>query len=262
VRVGNGAAGQMQLDALGELVTLTWTWHERGEECDEDEWRFVRSLVDMAARRWRDQDRGIWEWRAEPRHFVHSKAACWAALDCGIRLAGDLGSELDTEPWRRERDAIRAAVFDEGFDERRGTFLQAFGEPELDAAALLLPVTGIVAWEDERMRGTADAIAAALGERGLVRRYEGDDGLAGREGAFLACSFWLAEVYAHQGRLDRAREVYDAAAATASPLGLFSEEHEAPAGSALGNYPQALTHLAQIAAATALREAGAQPASP
>lgn len=259
VRVGNGAAGQMQLDALGELVALTWTWHRRGAACDEDEWRFVRSLVDMAARRWREPDRGIWEWRAQPRHFVHSKAACWAALDCGLRLADDLGADVDRELWRRERDAIRAAVFADGWDERRGCFRQALGAPELDAAALLLPVTGIVGWDDERMRRTADAIAAALGENGLVRRYEGDDGLPGREGAFLACSFWLAEAYARQGRLDRARAVYDAVAATASPLGLLSEEHEGPGGAALGNYPQALTHLAQIAAADALRAAGAAP---
>ncbi|UGS38338.1 glycoside hydrolase family 15 protein [Capillimicrobium parvum] len=256
VRVGNGAAGQLQLDALGELVTLTWAWHERGQECDADEWRFVRALVDLAARSWRKPDRGIWEWRAGPRHFVHSKAACWAALDCGMRLAEAVGSEIDTEPWRRERDAVRAAVLDRGWDAGRGTFRQAFDGDELDAAVLLLPVTGIVDWDDERMRSTADAVAEGLDDGGLIRRYDGDgDGLPGREGAFLACTFWLAEVYAHQGRLDRAREVYDRAAATASPLGLFSEEHDPHTGMALGNYPQALTHLAQIAAATALREA-------
>ena len=144
VRVGNGAAGQMQLDALGELVALAWTWHRRGAACDEDEWRFVRSLVDTAARRWREPDRGIWEWRAQPRHFVHSKAACWAALDCGLRLADDLGADVDRERRRRERDAIRTAVFADGWDQRRGCFRQALGAPELDAAALLLPVTGIV----------------------------------------------------------------------------------------------------------------------
>jgi GH15 family glucan-1,4-alpha-glucosidase len=256
VRVGNGAARQMQLDALGELVHLTWMWHERGQECDADEWRFVRSLVDAAARRWREPDRGIWEWRAEPRHFVHSKAACWSALDCGLRLAEALEADVPAAGWRRERDAIRDAVLDAGWHPERRGFRQAFGRDELDAAALMLPVTGIVAWDDERMASTADAIARALDDGGLIRRYEGaDDGLPGREGAFLACSFWLAEAYAYQGRTGRAREVYDAAMATAGPLGLFSEEHDTGRGEPVGNYPQTLTHLAQIAAATALRQA-------
>nr|WP_281381642.1 glycoside hydrolase family 15 protein [Conexibacter arvalis] len=257
VRVGNGAAEQAQLDTLGELVNLAWERHQRGRTPDGDEWRFLRSVADAAAARWRAPDRGIWEWRGPRRQLVHSKAACWAALDRGARLAEALGDgDAPTARWRRERDAVADAIARDGWDERRGAFVQAFGARELDAAALLLPVTGFVEWDDARMVGTADAIADALDDDGLVRRYDGDDGLPGREGAFLACSFWLSEALARQGRLDAAWRRYERALATASPTGLWSEQHDPAAGAPLGNYPQALTHLAQIGARLALHDAG------
>lgn len=252
VRVGNEASTQLQLDALGELLGTSWAWHERGHAPDRDEWRFLRGVAATAARRWREPDRGIWEWRGEPLHFVHSKASCWAALDRGLRLARDLGDEVPEDEWRGAMDAIRRAIETDGWDGRRRAFRQAFGVDALDASVLLLPVTGVVGWDDERMASTADAIRDELGEGGLIRRHRTDDGLPGEEGTFLACSFWLAEVYARQGRHAEAREVYDAAMATASPLGLFAEEHDPERGEALGNYPQALTHLAQIAAGLAL----------
>jgi GH15 family glucan-1,4-alpha-glucosidase len=252
VHVGNSATGQFQLDAFGELVNLAWRWHERGNSPDDDLWRFLVTLVDTAAERWREPDRGIWEWRPRPRHWVHSKALCWTALDRGLRLAEECMRKAPVTRWRKERSAIRRAIERDGYDRRRGVFVQSFGARQLDAALLQLPVTGFVEWDDERMVRTTDAVRDELWDRGLVRRYRAADGQPGREGAFLACSFWLAECYARQDRLSEAREVFDNAMATANDLGLFSEEFDTRNGEMMGNFPQALTHLSHVAAAHAL----------
>jgi GH15 family glucan-1,4-alpha-glucosidase len=254
VRIGNSAHDQLQLDALGELVNLTWRWHLRGNSRDDDEWRFLLQLVDAAAERWQEPDAGIWEWPGDPRHFVHSKVLCWAALDRGLRLAEACMRKAPERRWRKARDDVRDAVESEGYDADRGVFVQAFGHSELDAALTLLPTVEFVDWGDERMVRTADAILDELEVDGLIRRYKTADGLGGREGAFLACSFWLAECLAHQQRLEQARELFDRAVATANGLGLFSEEYDTGAGEMLGNFPQGLTHLSHIATATALRE--------
>ena len=254
VRAGNRASGQLQLDAFGELVNLTWRWHLRGNSPDDDEWRFVHDLVDEAVERWREPDAGIWEWPGEPKHFVHSKALCWAAVDRGLRLAQECMRKAPERRWRRAREEIREAVESRGYDERRGVFVQAFGESELDAALLLLPTAGFVDWRDERMVRTVDAIREELDDGGLLRRYRCPDGLGGREGAFVACSFWLAECLANQRRLDEARAAFDRAMACANALGLFSEEYDARAEEMLGNFPQGLTHLSHIAAVVAIHE--------
>ncbi|MCW3067332.1 MAG: glycoside hydrolase 15-related, partial [Solirubrobacterales bacterium] len=257
VRVGNDASGQLQLDALGELVDLSWRWHRRGNSPDDDGWRFLLSLVDAAAERWSEPDRGLWEWRGDPEHFVHSKVWCWAALDRGIRLADECLRRAPVRRWARERDAVREAVESDGYDEERGVFVQAFGRPDLDAALLLLPTVEFVEWDDERMVRTTDAVREELAAGdGLLFRYTRRDGLPGREGAFLACSFWLAECLAQQGRADAAREVFDASVAAANDLGLFSEERDPNGAEMLGNFPQALSHLAHMAAWHALQEAG------
>ncbi len=256
VRVGNGAAGQLQLDAFGEILNLAWRWHLRGHSPDDDEWRFFSELVDSAVQRWSEPDRGIWEWRGEPRHFVHSKACCWAAVDRGLRLAEECARKAPTRRWEKARDEIRAAIESRGYDEERGVFVQCFDEPALDSALLLLPVVGFVAFDDERMLRTTDAVREELDAGGFLYRYRQDDELAGEEGAFLACSFWLAECYARQGRLPQAREVFDRAMGAASPLGLFSEQIDPESGELLGNYPQTLTHLSHVAAAAALAASG------
>ncbi len=250
VRVGNGAAEQFQLDAYGQVLDQSWSWHCRGNSPEDDYWRFLADLVDAACQRWEEPDRGIWEWRGKPRHFVHSKALAWSAIDRGIRIAEDTGREVP-ERWPAARDELHEAILSRGYDERRGTFVQAFDGEDLDAALLRLPAVGFCEWDDERMIGTADAIREALDFDGLLRRYDADDGMA-PEGAFLPCSFWLATCLARQGRAKKAREVFERTAATANDLGLFAEEHDPASGQMLGNFPQALTHLSHIEAALAL----------
>jgi GH15 family glucan-1,4-alpha-glucosidase len=252
VRVGNAAVKQRQLDVYGELLHLALRWHERGHSPDDDYWRFIVELVDVAARHWREPDRGIWERRGEPLHLVHSKAMCWAALEFGIRLAEECMRRAPVRRWARERDALRRTIERRGYDRKRGVFVRSFGERRLDASLLLLPTVGFVAWDDERMVRTVDAIRDELEDDGLLYRNRGEDGLAGEEGAFLPCSFWLVECLANQGRHDEARRVFDRAVSTANELGLFAEEYDPKSRELLGNYPQALTHLSHIAAAVAL----------
>jgi GH15 family glucan-1,4-alpha-glucosidase len=254
IRVGNGAAGQFQLDALGEMLNQAWRWHRRGRSPDDDEWRFFAELVETAVERWAEPDRGIWEWRNEPRQFVHSKAGCWTAIERGLTLAEECTRRAPVRRWKHAREEIREAIETRGYDRRRGVFVQCFDEPELDAALLLLPVLGFIEFDDERMIRTADAVRETLGAGGFLRRYDRDDGLPGKEGAFLACSFWLVECYARQGRLGEAREVFDHALGAASPRGVFSEQIDPDSRELLGNYPQALTHLSHIAAAIALEQ--------
>ncbi|MBV9003750.1 MAG: glycoside hydrolase family 15 protein [Solirubrobacterales bacterium] len=255
VRTGNDAAGQLQLDAYGELVNLTWRWHRRGHSPGDDDWRFLVSLIDLAAEGWRQRDCGIWEWPGDPDHFVHSKVLCWSALDRGIRLADECMRRAPTRRWKRARDELRKTIERRGYDRKRGVYVQAFDRPELDAALLLLPTVEYVDWGDERMLRTVDAIREDLDAGGgLLYRYRRDDGLPGQEGAFLSCSFWLVECLARGGRPQDAREVFDKAIARANHLGLFSEEVDPGTGQLLGNFPQGLTHLAHISAAVALAE--------
>jgi GH15 family glucan-1,4-alpha-glucosidase len=256
VRVGNAAAGQRQLDVYGYLLDLAWRWHRRGESPDDDYWRFLVDLVDTAAEQWTEPDRGIWEVRGDPRHFVHSKVMCWAALDRGLRLAEECGRRAPVRRWSRQRDAVREAVETEGYDRDRGVFVRAFGHPEPDAALLLLPSFDFVAYDDERMVRTTTCVRDELDHHGLLRRYRVEDGLPGGEGLFLACTFWLAECLARQGRHDEAVRFYDRAVGTGNDLGLFAEECDPTTGQALGNVPQGLTHLSHIAAALALADAG------
>jgi GH15 family glucan-1,4-alpha-glucosidase len=254
VRIGNAAARQHQHDVYGELLDLAWAWHLRGKTPGADDWRFLAELVNAAADRWTTPDHGIWELRGQPVHLVHSKVMCWVALDRGLRLAADLGFPAPVAGWTATREAIRAAVERHGYDPARGVFTQAFGRPELDAALLLLPAVGFVAWDDQRMLRTVDAVRAELEVDGLLLRYRAPDGLQGAEGVFVACTFWLAECLARQARTAQAKVAFAKASATANDLGLFAEEFHPATGTLLGNFPQALTHLSHITAAVALAE--------
>jgi GH15 family glucan-1,4-alpha-glucosidase len=254
VRIGNGAAKQEQFDVYGELLDLAWQWHERGHSPDDDYWRFLSSLVDRAAEIWKQPDHGMWEMRGRPRHFVQSKAMCWVAIERGLQFAGD-GRRAPTREWRRARDEVRAAIDRRGYSRKTGTFVQAFGGTDLDASLLLLPVFGFVAWDDERMVRTVDAIGKRLVRDGMVLRYRTSDGIAGGEAPFVACTFWYAECLAHQGRRAEAEAAFDRASAAANDLGLYSEEFDPATGELLGNFPQALSHLSHLTAALAIADA-------
>lgn len=253
VRVGNGAAGQDQHDVFGQVLDLIWRWHERGSSPGDDVWRFICGLVERTEREWRRPDPGLWEFRADPKHFTHSKTMCWVAFDRAIRLAEDTGREAPLERWREIREEIAAAIHRQAWHEHVGAYTQAFDTDELDAAVLRMPTVGFCAWDDERIVSTARAVRRGLDAGGgLIKRYLGDDAQPGQEGAFLPCTFWLAEVLARAGRREEAREVFDAAVATRNDLGLFSEEYDPAAGEMLGNFPQALTHFSHIEAVLAL----------
>lgn len=253
VRLGNGAANQLQLDGMGQLVDLAWNRLQRGEAPDPAYVALLVGVVEAILAHWREPDFGIWEMRRQPLHFVHSQVMCWAALDRGIAVVEKTGTEAPLERWRAARDELRAAIETKGYDSQRGVFVQAFENRELDAALLLLPKVGFVAYDDPRMVRTTEAIAQQL-RRGeaLVLRYKMDDGLPDDEGCFVACSFWLVQCLALQGRRDEARALFDAACGLANDLGLFAEEHDGK--QMLGNFPQGLSHYSHIAAAVALRE--------
>jgi GH15 family glucan-1,4-alpha-glucosidase len=253
VRIGNAAAKQLQLDVYGYLLDLAWEWHRMGSSPDDDYWRFLVTLVDAASERWKEPDSGIWEMRGPPRHFVHSKAMCWVAVDRGLQLAEQCMRRAPTKRWKAARDELRHELETKGFDAKANTFRQCYGSTDVDASLLLLPNFGFVDYSDPRMIGTTDAVRQQLDVGGgLLLRYKGEDSLEGQEGTFLACSFWLVECLAQQDRLDEAREVFEHAAATANDLGLFSEEVDIKDGSLLGNFPQGISHFSHVAAAVAL----------
>jgi GH15 family glucan-1,4-alpha-glucosidase len=252
VRIGNGAAEQFQADMYGLVLELSWRWSERGERPDENYWGFLTAIVEAAIARRHLPDRGIWEVRSRPMHFVQSKVMCWAAVDSGIALAERYSLPAPVDRWREERDGIRQDVEKRGYDRKRGVFVRSYGSRDVDAALLLLPAVEFVAWDDERMVRTTDAIREDLLLDGLVQRYKAKDGLKGTEGVFVACTFWLAECLAHQRRRKEAHEAFERACGCANDLGLFAEEYQPKLGEMLGNFPQGLTHLAHVSAAMAL----------
>jgi GH15 family glucan-1,4-alpha-glucosidase len=255
VRVGNDAVGQIQLDVYGEILYLAWIWYRRGHEPDEDYWDFLVDVLNATVNKWHLPDQGIWEMRGKPRHFIQSKAMCWAALDRGVKMAEELGREAPVEKWKKALEEIRRAIEERGYDPDRGVFIQAFDFPRMDSALLLLPITGFIEYRDERMIRTTDAVRDELEEHGFLRRYASDDdGLEGKEGTFLACTFWLVECLAKQGRRKEAHAVFETALAAGNDLLLFSEEFDPHKKEMLGNFPQGLTHLSLIAAAMALNE--------
>ncbi len=251
VRVGNAAWRQKQLDVLGHVLDSAWTIRDELDDADELTRSFLRQLADRAARQWREADSSIWEGRESERHYVVSKVGCWVALDRAVRLGAHVGDATDRRRWARARDELRRVVLRAGFDERRGAFTGAFGSDHLDAG-VLLALQGFVEPDDPRMTSTIALLEDELGDDGLLRRWTG-----ARDGAFLPACFWLAECHARAGRLARAHEVFERAAEAASDLGLLSEEVDPRTGDALGNVPQAISHVALVNAAQALKEAEA-----
>ncbi|MDB4935225.1 MAG: Glucoamylase, partial [Labilithrix sp.] len=267
VRVGNGAARQLQLDIYGELMDAIYLFNKHATPISYDLWTHVRRILDWVAAHWRDPDSGVWEMRTGPQQFVYSKLMCWVALDRGLRLAEKRSFPAPRDRWLTERDAVYETIMHEGWSEERQAFVQLFGGDELDASNLIMPLVFFVSPSDPKMQKTLDAILAGPRERGLVSdglvyRYDTEqprDGLTGREGTFNMCTFWLVEALTRAAggdsrKLWDARLLFERMLGYANHLGLYGEQTGA-SGEALGNYPQALTHIALISAAVNLDRA-------
>jgi GH15 family glucan-1,4-alpha-glucosidase len=251
VRVGNGAFDQRQNDVYGAVLDSILLHTRRSERLPRRLWPIVMSQAEGAIRVWKQPDQGIWEARGEPQHYVSSKLMCWIALDRAAKLAHIRGDQRLTAKWRAAAEEIHADVLANGVSER-GVLRQHYGTDALDASTLLAAMFGFLPREDERMRNTVNAIDEELTEDGFVLRYktdETDDGLSGKEGTFLICSFWLVSALVRVGEVGRARDLLERLLRVASPLGLFAEEFETDTGRHLGNFPQAFSHLALIEAA-------------
>jgi GH15 family glucan-1,4-alpha-glucosidase len=257
VRVGNAAASQMQLDVYGELMDALYQACKRGLAPDDAAWDLQRALLAHLENVWVQPDEGIWEVRGPPRHFTYSKVMAWVAFDRAVKMVEGMGVSGPVERWRELRERIHADVCERGFSERRGCFVQSYGSEELDAALLLIPITGFLPAEDERVRQTVQAIQHELTVDGLVMRYlphESVDGLPPGEGVFLACSFWLVDNLCLQGRREEAHALFERLAALVNDVGLLAEEYDPAARRFLGNFPQAFSHVALVNTALTLSE--------
>jgi GH15 family glucan-1,4-alpha-glucosidase len=248
VRVGNDAYSQQQHDVWGALLDSVYLHTRSRDSLDERVWPILKRQVEAAIANWRKPDRGIWEVRGDPKHFTSSKMFCWVACDRGARLAELREDAEHLARWQAAADEIHADIIERGVDDR-GVFVQHYDTTALDASLLLLPIVRFLPPEDERIRKTVFAIAEELTDHGLVLRYrtdETDDGLEGREGTFLICSFWMVAALCEIGELEHARGMCERLLGLASSLGLYAEEVDARTGRHLGNFPQAFTHLALI----------------
>jgi GH15 family glucan-1,4-alpha-glucosidase len=264
VRIGNGAYNQLQLDIYGELMDAVYLSNKYGKPVAYDGWTWLRRMIDWVCDNWDRKDEGIWEVRGGRQHFVYSKVMCWVALDRGLRLAEKRSFPADRARWLEVRDRLYQDIFEKGWSRKRQAFAQSYGSDTLDASNLIMPMVFFVSPDDPRMLSTLDAILEPLERGGLVEnnlvfRYntgKTDDGLAGEEGTFNMCTFWLVEAMARAGRrnperLRAARLMFEEMLGYANHLGLYAEE-TGPCGEALGNFPQAFTHLALISAAVNL----------
>jgi GH15 family glucan-1,4-alpha-glucosidase len=267
VRIGNGAYDQLQLDIYGELIDSMYLYNRYGAPLPHDTWESVRTFAQWVVDNWQHEDEGIWEVRGGRSHFVYSKLMCWVALDRATRIAEQRSLPADTDAWKRVRDTIYQEIMSKGWNERRGAFVQRYDSDHLDAATLMMPLVLFVSPVDDRMLRTLDAVMRSPADGGLlsnslVYRYNvttSSDGLAGDEGTFNICTFWLVEALTRVGRykpeyLKSARQIFERMLGFASPLGLYAEE-TGPRGEALGNFPQAFTHLSLISAAVNLDRA-------
>ncbi|UWE09088.1 glycoside hydrolase family 15 protein [Actinacidiphila bryophytorum] len=257
VRVGNAAAGQLQLDVYGEVLDSLFLARNSGLRDEAHAWNLQRSLMEFLESKWHEPDEGIWEVRGPRRHFVHSKVMAWVAADRAVRTV-EAHPELrgDADLWRSMRAQVHAEVCEKGYDPGRNTFTQYYGSAQLDAATLLIPQVGFLPATDHRVVGTVEAVQRELDHGGFVRRYSPDtggvDGLPGSEGAFLACSFWLADALHMIGRTEEAGQLFERLLGLRSDLGLLAEEWDPVAGRQLGNFPQAFSHVGLVNTALTL----------
>jgi GH15 family glucan-1,4-alpha-glucosidase len=255
VRAGNAAAGQTQLDVYGDVLQTAWLYACARGGLDRDIGRRLGDLADLVCAIWRQPDSGIWEVRSEPVHFIHSKMMCWVALDRASRLArSGWIPDRRLKLWEREAATIRSFVEGHGWSEAKQSYVRSAGSTELDASVLMAVLLGYDDPSSERLQTTVRAIRTELGKGPLLYRYSGEDGLGGSEGFFLTCSFWLVDALARLGHVDEAAESMEALLALSNDVGLYAEEVQPETGAFLGNFPQALVHLALINAAASISE--------
>ncbi len=258
VRIGNKAAEQVQLDVYGELIGTLYAGSKSGLPVEEAAWALQRTLVKHLETAWTQPDSGLWEVRGPVRHFTHSKVMCWMAFDCAVKSIEQWGWEGPLDRWRAVRDEVHADICRQAFDPALNSFVQSYGSTELDAALLMMPLVGFLPPDDPRVVGTVDAIQRSLMRDGFVLRYRAGpdvDGLPDGEGAFLACSFWLADALVLLGRTEEARVLFERLAGLANDCGLLAEEFDPVAKRMLGNFPQALSHVALVNTALNLMRA-------
>jgi len=259
VRVGNAASTQFQLDVYGEVMDALHVARRAGLDPDDNAWRVERALIDFVESAWREPDEGIWEVRGARRHFTHSKMMAWVALDRGVKAVERFGLDGPVARWRRVREEIHADVCRRGFDPQAKTFVQYYGARDVDASLLMAPLVGFLPPSDPRIVGTVRAVREQLVTDGFVARYRTDpevDGLPPGEGTFLPCTLWLADALTLQGRQDEAREIFRRVLAVRNDVGLLAEEYDPRARRMLGNFPQALSHVALVNTARNLTRAG------
>jgi GH15 family glucan-1,4-alpha-glucosidase len=252
VRIGNAAYGQLQLDVYGEVMDALYQGRRGGLSRSLESWGLQRALIKHLATVWQRPDQGLWEVRGGPQHFTYSKVMAWVAVDRTIKSAEEFRSDHFVQQCRRLRQQIHDEVCEKGFDRQLGVFVQAYGSKLLDASALLIPVVGFLPADDPRVRSTVEQIEKRLVVDGLVLRYDSektDDGLPGGEGAFLACSFWLANNYVLLGRHADARKLFERLLSLSNDVGLLSEEYDPRAKRLVGNFPQAFSHVAVVGTA-------------
>jgi GH15 family glucan-1,4-alpha-glucosidase len=249
VRIGNAAHEQLQLDVYGEVMDTLHQARRGGLKLTDADWAFQCSVLKHLEAVWQKPDYGLWEIRGEPRHFTYSKVMCWVAFDRAIHDVEQAGLDGPVHHWRRLRQVIHNDVCERGFDHELGSFVQSYGSKELDASLLLLPTVGFLEPSDPRIKGTIEAVEQHLFVDGFLLRYNthtSDDGLPGGEGAFLACTFWLADAYVLLGRFDDARELFERLLALRNDVGLLPEECDTKAHRMVGNFPQAFSHVALV----------------
>lgn len=255
VRVGNGAAAQLQLDVYGQVLDVFHLSYANDVEPIADAWELQKQLLACLVEKWTEPDDGIWEVRSTRRHFVHSKVLCWVAFDRGVRVALQHGLDGPVEEWARIRDDIHMEVCARGFSQSMNSFTQSYGEERLDGALLMIPLMGFLPPDDPRVVGTVEAVQKHLTRDGLVYRYHWEpeiDGLDCPEGSFLVCSFWLVEALHMIGRLDEATALFERLLSLTNDVGLLAEEYDPHSGRHLGNFPQAFSHIGLVSAANRL----------
>ncbi|MEJ2696724.1 MAG: glycoside hydrolase family 15 protein [Candidatus Sulfobium sp.] len=246
VRVGNEAASQRQLDVYGEIMDAALKLSNYAGKIDHAMWPALRDVCNHVVHHWQDRDSGIWEVRGGPYSFVYSKVMCWVALDRGLEIAKRYGFQADRLLWEETRSRVKDEVLAKGWSREKKSFVQHYETDALDASSLLLPIFGFLSFDDPRVASTVDAIERELGKDGFLYRYTGEDGLPGKEAAFTLCSFWLVDCLIGMGRVGEAETLLRRLEGTANHLGLFSEEYDEKEQEALGNFPQALTHIGYI----------------